>query len=559
MEYLVFCLAAAGFILLIMGKWIYDDHKAKKDFLKKLKNNYGIIEEKNYGADRFQAVTKFFTHHREEEQIDDITWNDLGGDAVYRHMNTALSSTGEEYLYYLLRTPGKKAIDPKHFEELVSYFEEHEKERIDMQILFKELGYTGRFSMYDYLDHLDILGDRNNIKNYITLALYAVFIGIFFVNETIGILGFIGVMAYAMLSYFVEKADIEPYITSFAYVMHLLDVTEKMTESPVPVIKEECQKMKECRRKLQSFQRGSFWLMSNARMSGSGNPLDILFDYLRMAFHLDLMKFNNMLKQIKEHTKEVDMLFALSGYIECAIVVGNYRKSLNGEYCIPEFEENASLEIEELAHPLLKEPVKNSIRAQKGVLLTGSNASGKSTFLKSVALAALMAQTIHTVCAKAYRGDHYRILSSMALKDDLLGGESYYIVEIRSMKRIIDETKKNKKVLCFVDEVLRGTNTVERIAASCEILKSLSKRGTICFAATHDIELTDLLNEEYDNYHFEEEIEQGDVVFNYILKPGKATTRNAIKLLSVMGYDGEIVKTAAKRADDFVNTGIWHR
>ena len=116
----------------------------------------------------------------------------------------------------------------------------------------------------------------------------------------------------------------------------------------------------------------------------------------------------------------------------------------------------------------------------------------------------------------------------MALKDDLLGGESYYIVEIRSMKRIIDETKKNQKVLCFVDEVLRGTNTVERIAASCEILKSLSKRGTICFAATHDIELTDLLNEEYDNYHFEEEIEQGDVVFNYILKPGKATTRNAI-------------------------------
>ena len=108
MEYLVFCLAAAGFILLIMGKWIYDDHKAKKDFLKKLKNNYGIIEEKNYGADRFQAVTKFFTHHREEEQIDDITWNDLGGDAVYRHMNTALSSTGEEYLYYLLRTPGKR-------------------------------------------------------------------------------------------------------------------------------------------------------------------------------------------------------------------------------------------------------------------------------------------------------------------------------------------------------------------------------------------------------------------------------------------------------------------
>ena len=89
----------------------------------------------------------------------------------------------------------------------------------------------------------------------------------------------------------------------------------------------------------------------------------------------------------------------------------------------------------------------------------------------------------------------------MALKDDLLGRESYYLAEIRSLKRILDETGEEYPVLCFVDEVLRGTNTVERIAASAQILESLSGRNVICFAATHDIELTYILEDDYENYH----------------------------------------------------------
>ena len=110
----------------------------------------------------------------------------------------------------------------------------------------------------------------------------------------------------------------------------------------------------------------------------------------------------------------------------------------------------------------------------------------------------------------------------MALRDNLAGGESYYIVEIKALKRILDMTEQRTKentppVLCFVDEVLRGTNTVERIAASSQILRSLSERGVLCFAATHDIELTELLKDYYTNYHFAEEICDGDVVFNYQL------------------------------------------
>ena len=111
--------------------------------------------------------------------------------------------------------------------------------------------------------------------------------------------------------------------------------------------------------------------------------------------------------------------------------------------------------------------------------------------------------------------------------------------------------------MCFVDEVLRGTNTVERIAASSQILKSLNSENSMCFVATHDIELTSLLEDRYENYHFREEVTDGDVTFSYQLLPGKATTRNAIRLLSIMGYQENIIQKAEQMALEFVQNSHW--
>ena len=186
------------------------------------------------------------------------------------------------------------------------------------------------------------------------------------------------------------------------------------------------------------------------------------------------------------------------------------------------------------------------------MLLTGSNASGKSTFLKAAALNAILAQTIHTVCAESYKSSFFRVYSSMALRDSLEQGESYFIVEIKSLKRIFDGAKEEGyPVFCTIDEVLRGTNTAERIGASTELLKALSGMNVLCFAATHDLELTSLLKEEFDNYHFEEMVEGADISFPYLLKEGSAKGRNAIKLLRAMGFDPALVKQAEKLAGGF--------
>ena len=141
----------------------------------------------------------------------------------------------------------------------------------------------------------------------------------------------------------------------------------------------------------------------------------------------------------------------------------------------------------------------------------------------------------------------------MALTDNILGNESYFIVEIKSLKRILDAVDDHQgavPVMCFIDEVLRGTNTKERIAASSQILRNLSGRNALCLAATHDIELTSLLSDNMDNYHFEEYVKGNDVNFDYKIKKGPAMTHNAIKLMQSYGFDRDITENALQMLED---------
>ena len=340
--------------------------------------------------------------------------------------------------------------------------------------------------------------------------------------------------------------------------MRLLFACDGLIKIQIPPLEKEWEDIRRHIGSLNGMRRGSFWVFSGNASPSTGNPLDIIMDYIRMTFHVDLIKFNRMLSHLTKHLGDVDALIERVGYVETAISIGALRTSLGDEYCVPELGGGDALEVVNAWHPMLAEPVKNTIRAEKGVLLTGSNASGKSTFLKTVAVNAVLAQTIHTCMADSYRAPFYHIYSSMALRDNMQGGESYYIVEIKALKRILDAAEKTHgRVLCFVDEVLRGTNTVERIAASTQILKSLTGKNILCFAATHDIEMTELLKDCFDNYHFEEDIIDGDVFFNYKLMKGKATTRNAIKLLEIMGYDKSIIDKAVRQAERFLDHGVW--
>lgn len=558
MEYVVFLATVVFIVVAIFIKGSIDAKRKRKNFTVTLKEAFGKFPEKEYKQEQYDSISHFYNKYRTQDTIDDITWNDLEMDRLFQMMNHTYSSAGEEYLYYTLRQPKSDAGLWKDMEELVQYFQTHEEDRITLQLTFADIGKTGKFSLWDYLDYLDNLGNRSNAGQIFINCLYPVCLGLVFISPALGAVLLIALIGFNIASYFREKGEIEPYITSFSYIIRILRGAESINSLKIPVLKEQQEKLGACRKQFRRFTRNASLVVAGSNMSG--NPLEILLDYIKMMFHLDIIKFNSMLSELRNKTETIEEMIRIMGYLETNIAIGMFRVSLM-EYCIPVFEENKGISAECIYHPYIREPVTNDITVQNGALLTGSNASGKSTFLKTIALNAVMAQTINTATAKSFHTSFYRIYSSMSLRDDLESGESYYMVEIKSLKRILDAAleKDKRPVLCFVDEVLRGTNTVERIAASTQILTSLAKPGILCFAATHDIELTKLLKKQYDNYHFTEEIREGDVLFSYKLLTGSATTRNAIKLLSVIGYQEEIIEAATEMAGAFLESGQWGR
>ncbi|RUT60947.1 DNA mismatch repair protein MutS [Clostridium botulinum] len=268
---------------------------------------------------------------------------------------------------------------------------------------------------------------------------------------------------------------------------------------------------------------------------------------------LDVIKFEKANFIIGKNKNDLKNIYEFVGTIDCCISIASYRKSLK-YYTKPVFVSlhvSKQLKFKDMYHPLIKEPVSNSCEIYKSILITDSNVSGKSTFLKTIAINSILGQTIYTCLANKYKSSYFRIYTSMALRDSLTGNGGYYIVEIKSLKRIIENINDDIPYLCIIDEILRGTNTVERIAASSEVLNSIANRNCLCLSATHDVELTSILNIVFDNYHFKENITRDEITFNYKLYPGRAETRNAIKLLSIMGYSDAIVSNAEKRAKDF--------
>ncbi len=555
MEAIIFLaiLVGACFIAYLLG--LRDQKRLEKALVSKLKKDFGDAPKRNYKPDDLDHLQGYYKKHPEDFQIDDATWNDLNMDGVFARMNYCFSATGEEYLYHSLRTPRQKD-DFEAMEKKVEFFRANGDIRIKFQLLFANIGRKIRYSIYDYIDYLDNVEDFSNTKHFLMLALMALAIVGCFINFTIGFAALVVLMLVNVVFYFKVKGDVEQYLTSYAYIMRVIRNVDDFVKFDNPEIEDDIRELKASAADFKSFIKGSSILMSPSRMN-SGNPAEVIMDYIRMATHLDIIKFNQMYKQIMAHKDSLDKILTITGQLETYISIACYRESVKDSYCVPQFGGSDYIS-KELIHPLIENPVPNDINAQKGLLITGSNASGKSTFLKTCALNALLAQSIHTVLAKEYKAPLYRIYSSMALKDDIFEGDSYYIVEIKSIKRILDAAKEGgNPVLCFVDEVLRGTNTVERIAASCQILKTFAGKNIMCLAATHDIELTSLLKDDFGIYHFEGVVTDNDVHFDYRIKEGPATNRNAIQLLSVLGYDENIVDNARSLAEKFLTTGQW--
>ncbi|WP_031426479.1 MutS-related protein [Flavimarina sp. Hel_I_48] len=473
--------------------------------------------------------------------IDDDTCNDLDFDQVFERMDHTSSKIGQQYLYYKLRVVQPKK-DLTRFAALSSIFDENVETRTLFQ---RELSALNKVKDYklEELTHLNIPKEPKiaMLLYILSIAAFAA-LGLSFYYPAFSlVLPFIFVVN--MIFHYRNKETIGYYIRGLEVFSKAVPVAQFMARN------EDIQPFYtdfDFLRPLVSMRNKTRFLSTESKLFNEFMAVSwIVSECIKILFNIEYIAFHRLADRIVKERNNLNKLFEFMGELDVAISCASVRAS-NTVTCSPVFSSGNSIFYTELTHPLLTECVPNDLDiSNKSMLITGSNMSGKTTFIRAAAINALLAQTLHICFAKRYSTPFFKIYSAIRIADDLLNQKSYYLEEVLRIKTLVASSDDSNPCLFVMDELLKGTNTMERVSAGASIISFLNKEQHFVMVATHDMKLTQLLNpRDFELYHFTESIEDSELSFDHKLKNGPLKTRNAIKILEINGYPNEIIKQA---------------
>ena len=295
------------------------------------------------------------------------------------------------------------------------------------------------------------------------------------------------------------------------------------------------------------------------------HEIGVLYGPIDLLTQWDLQWLLALEATARPERTRLEQLAAATSDLEAWLALAVFAAEQPG-LCQPDVFDAAEprLEIGAGEHPLLPHgrAVPNDVELGGAVrieLVTGSNMAGKSTFLRMVALNCVLAQ-----CGAPARAQRMRLVpvalhANINVHDSLADGKSYFLVEVERVGEVLRAAAASRLRLGIFDELFRGTNSTERLAASREVARTLAASGGLDLLATHDVELTRLVTDEglegAGVIHFRDEIEAGRMTFPYRAHRGTATTHNAIRLLELSGYPADLVARARRFAAGRVAAG----
>ncbi|WP_179396213.1 MutS-related protein [Lacticaseibacillus absianus] len=482
--------------------------------------------------------------HTTDSTVDALTWHDLDLQAVFKRLNQTESSVGAEALYAQLHD-----FDfghPNVSEALVTFLTTNAEARMQVRTAFAHLGKSDHNQSQRYL--LDATHQQlPHAWQYRVLGLLPL-VGLLVIPlvPLVGLLILLGSLMFNLVYYQQHRERLDVELNAMRYLVQTIATAKRLSRIATP----SQSALREAVAPLAGITRHAFVFRTK-----TGAETEIIADYLGILFMLPFIAYNAVLRALGEHRQAALALWSQLGALEVAIAVANFRTAAPVT-CQPQFA-TGGVQARGLVHPLLKAPVANPLDWTRSALITGSNASGKSTYVKSVAINCLLAQTLNTATADSFTLAPGHVVTAMAIQDDLDAGDSYFIAEIKAIRRVLHLAAGGTRVYGFIDEILKGTNTVERIAASASVVHWLTQTNALAMVATHDGELTRILGPAATNWHFQETVDAHGVTFDYQLHQGPATSHNAIALLATLDYPKAIIAQAHKLAADFERTTVW--
>jgi hypothetical protein len=479
----------------------------------------------------------------EVDWVDDRTWSDLEMDRVFIRLNKSTTPLGAQHLYAMLR--GAQS-GPERLGDSVranQAFAANPEAGAALRRALRQLRVSESAQLGGFLlGSLPALPRWYRLFYLLSAATVFCSLGMFF--SPWFLFPALALWLLNIVLHCVYRPRFSMHVCALRQLATLvgcaLELPRALPGLELPELR-ELRSLKGNARDLQKQLSKTFLRMA------AGNDLALMaMEYLNLLCLFELCAFCRAIVAMKQQPAALLRIFQCVGRLDAFQGLA----SALGEcplVCTAELKAGRQFTLLEVYHPLLEQPVHNSLQGSGQCLLfTGTNMAGKTTFIKTLALNVLLAQTIGMCFARKAVVPAARLKTLINREDTIAAGQSYFFFEASELRRMLEEARHSCQEVWFVlDEVFRGTNTLERVAAAAAVLGHLAQQGMV-LASTHDHELTSLLAAQFDSYHFVEIIEGHQTRFDYRLRSGPCTSRNALRLLALAGYPEQVVSAAQK-------------
>lgn len=525
-------------------------------FLQKKKKQEIMIEINEQGLRRLNGEFKN-EEDKGEEYIDEkhpYTYDlDIFGDnSLFQLINTTVTKAGREALAKILsRNTISTAEEINKKQKAIDELGKKVKWRQKL-ILNGKLNINNTDEEVNELEYLkEWSKSEGKTVGYRKIIAY-IFIAITFIAI---VMSFIGTLkgSYILLLLMVNFIVIRSLTKDSRDVLHMFSLikpTVKAYSEILALIEDEnveSEYLKEIKNKIKNVDNN---ISCKKEMKKLSSILDWVGDSNGNAYYLiinlfifsDVFLVSNLESWKKKNGKYLDSWLEAMGEFDALSSVANLPFDFD-EWNYPEVVSEKVVLGEEIGHPILGErAVRNTYRLEestKVTLITGSNMSGKSTFLRTIGLNLVLSYLGAPVSAKNFKCGLFDLYTCMRTKDNLQESISSFYAEILRIKLLIEGAKEGKRIFFLLDEIFKGTNSEDRHTGAKVLINQLMDAGAVGLVSTHDLELCDLelRDNRIKNQNFREYYEDNKIKFDYKLREGRSKTQNAIHLMKLAGID----------------------
>lgn len=333
---------------------------------------------------------------------------------------------------------------------------------------------------------------------------------------------------------------VEPYSGALNCVKTIMSVSQSLYMNKAF---DSIDQLKPLKEKIENIRNSKYLLrfLMFSQLSPNfliGYPMSLV----NLIIPIDILLYAYLIDAVEKNVDTMRLSFDSVGEMDSSIALASYLERYP-DHCNPEFFSGQRLDFKNVRHPLVVDCVDNSFCSTgESALITGSNMAGKTTFIRVIGINVILSRTLWLSHAEKAIVPLCNVASSISNSDYLEEGKSYYFAELEHINRFLYLAESDEQYLFLIDEIFRGTNTVERIGSSAAVLEELAK-GSMVFVTTHDRELEEFVKQSYLMWHFQETGDK-EIPFDYKIRSGVCKSRNAIKLMASLGFPNEIVEKA---------------